>query len=141
MRSQSNRVLVGCLDTSSCYFHSSVFFPVLATFSTTASGVTFPFTVTFCSAKETSNDSTPVRPCATGKGTCYLLQGSPTIQPWRCSNHTKLIWTRPLTDAYYTGPAQEQENKHEYSTEEYEHIATSPISTNGHRIPNGMVYR
>jgi hypothetical protein len=41
------------------YCHSSVAFPVFEIFSSTASGVTLPFTVTFCVAKSTSKDSTP----------------------------------------------------------------------------------
>ncbi|KAL0910438.1 hypothetical protein M5K25_021422 [Dendrobium thyrsiflorum] len=38
---------------------NEVVFPVLETVCSTASGFTLPFTVTFCSFKSTSNDSTP----------------------------------------------------------------------------------
>eukprot|EP00955_Chlamydomonas_euryale_P058896 357234-Chlamydomonas_euryale.AAC.8 len=39
--------------------HSSVFLPVFCTLANTASAVTLPRTVTFCSSSDTSNDSTP----------------------------------------------------------------------------------
>lgn len=60
----------------------AVFFPVLETVWKTASGCTLPFTVTFCSSKLMSNDSTPKN---------HLWKRSVSVQVRYFSEHVRQI--------------------------------------------------
>jgi hypothetical protein len=75
---------------------NSVFLPVFCTFSSTACAVTVPRTVTFCSSRHTSNDSTPACGIETGRlrwpgplNVCAAARHARAPHP---HTHTPSIW-------------------------------------------------
>ncbi|KAK2413107.1 copper transport protein ATX1 [Trifolium repens] len=70
---------------------NSVFFPVLETVSKTSCGFTFPFTVTFCSFRSISNDSTPV------KNKNVIMAKTITLLSKSSYNRTKIVYCTAFT--------------------------------------------